>query len=236
MVAVTKLMVNDLRNIARDRLLAYSAALIPVAIVIICRLFIPWVSEQVYTLTPYYPVLFMMMATLIPMLFGFVIGFLIMDERDEQLLTVLRVMPISRSGYLVYRMLLLSLIAFLILAAFPLLTGLISISFADYLPSAVLFALFTPILALIMNVAASNKVQAFAVMKMLGSVFFLPLFSLFIADYLKYIFSVIPNFWTYMALDSVLSKGTQDYVFLAVGAVYHLALIAGLFVLFNRKH
>jgi fluoroquinolone transport system permease protein len=236
MVAVAKLMINDLRNISRDRLLIYSAALIPVAVVILCRLFIPWISEQVYNLTPYYPVLFMMMALLIPMLFGFVIGFLIMDERDEQLLTVLRVMPISRSGYLIYRMLLLSVLAFLIIAVFPLLTGLITVSFIDYLPSAILFALFTPILALIMNVAASNKVQAFAVMKMLGSVFYLPLFALFISDNLKYLFSVIPNFWTFMALNTVLTTGGQDYVFLLVGAIYHLGIIVGLFVLFNRKN
>jgi fluoroquinolone transport system permease protein len=236
MVAVTKLMINDLRNITRDRLLIYSAALIPIAVVILCRLFIPWISEKFYNLTPYYAALFMMMALLIPMLFGFVIGFLIMDERDEQLLTVLRVMPMSRSGYLLYRMLVLSALAFLIVAAFPFLTGLITISFLDYLPSAILFGLFTPILALIMNVTASNKVQAFAVMKLLGSVFYLPLFSLFISDNLKYLFSIIPNFWTYQALNTVLTTGVQDYAFLFIGAVYHIGIIAGLFIMFNRKN
>jgi len=89
MVHVSKLLVNDLRNILRDRLLLYSAFLIPLIIIIFTRLVIPWLSENIVPLQQYYSLLFMLFATTIPMMFGFVTGFLIMDERDENLLTVL---------------------------------------------------------------------------------------------------------------------------------------------------
>ncbi len=236
MVHVSKLLVNDLRNILRDRLLLYTAFLIPVIIIIFTRLVIPWLSENIMPLQNYYPLLFMLMAITIPMMFGFVTGFLIMDERDENLLTVLRVMPISRSAYLIYRMAFMSVLSFIYILLFPALTGLIDISLFDYLPIAVLLALFTPVMGLIANIVANNKVQAFAVFKMLGGVFFLPLFAFFINNDLKYVFGIIPNFWTFMALDKLLNTGTQDVVFLGIGFAAHIVLLMVLFHLFNKKY
>lgn len=235
MVSVAKLMINDLRNIIRDRMLLYSAFVFPLAMVIICRLIFPYISENVFDLTRYYPLLFMMIAVFFPMIFGFIIAFLIMDERDENILTVLRVMPISRTAYLIYRMILMILLCFIFVLIFPALSGLIDISIIDYLPIAILFSIFAPVLALVVNNIASNKIQAFAIFKMLGSVFFLPLFAFFIAEDWKYILGVIPNFWTYQALNSILTTGNQDYTYLGVGYTFHIALIAVLFYLFNRK-
>jgi len=236
MVHMNKLLVNDLRNIVRDRLLFYSAFLIPLVIIIITRLVIPWLSDNIIPLQELYPVLFMMLVITIPMMFGFVTGFLIMDERDENLLTVLRVMPISRNSYLVYRMAFLSVLSFVYILLFPTFTGLIDITLVEYLPIAVLLALFTPMLGLIANIVANNKVQAFAVFKMLGGVFFLPLFAFFINNDLKYIFGIIPNFWTFMSLDKLLHTGAQDVVFLGIGFAAHGIWLAVLFYLFNKKY
>lgn len=219
----------------RDRLYVYIFVLYPMLIVVISRFVVPWISEKVFPLESFYPLLFMMMANLIPLVFGFITAFLIIDERDENLLTVLRVMPISRSSYLIYRMLLMTLFAFIYVALFPILTGLVEIPFLLYLPVAVLFALFVPVIALIINVLASNKVQGFAVMKTLGGVFLLPLFAFFIAGNLKYVFGLLPNFWTFMSLDKALTTGAHDFLHLGIGFVVNLALIVVLFHIFNKK-
>jgi fluoroquinolone transport system permease protein len=236
MVQIRKLLLNDIRNIIRDRLLLYTAFLIPLIIIIFTRLVIPWLSENVVPLQQYYSLLFMLIVITIPMMFGFVIGFLIMDERDENLLTVLRVMPISRNTYLIYRMLFVSILSLVYILLFPLLTGLIDIGFIDYLPIGVLLAFLTPVLGLVANIVATNKVQAFAVFKTLGGVFYIPLFAFFINNDFKYILGIIPNFWTFMALDKLLTTGQQDYVFLGIGFVLHLILLGVLFYLFNKKY
>lgn len=236
MVQIRKLFLNDIRNIIRDRLLLYTAFLIPLIIIIFTRLVIPWLSENVVPLQQYYSLLFMLIVITIPMMFGFVIGFLIMDERDENLLTVLRVMPISRNTYLIYRMLFISILSLVYILLFPILTGLIDIGFIDYLLIGVLLAFLTPVLGLVANIVANNKVQAFAVFKTLGGVFYIPLFAFFINNDLKYILGIIPNFWTFMALDKLLTTGQQDYVFLGIGFVLHLILLGVLFYLFNKKY
>jgi fluoroquinolone transport system permease protein len=236
MVHVGKLLVNDIRNIVRDRLLVYTAFLIPIILIIITRLVIPWLSENIISLEQFYPVLFMLMVISIPMMFGFATGFLIMDERDENLLTVLRVMPISRTAYLIYRMAFMSVLSLVYILLFPVLTGLIDVTIIAYLPVGILLALFTPVMGLIANLLANNKVQAFAVFKMLGGVFFLPLFAFFINSDLKYILGIIPNFWTFMALDKLVNTGTQDIVFLGIGFILHITLLTVLFYFFNKKY
>lgn len=236
MVHISKLLINDIRNIIRDRLLVYTAFLIPLMLIILTRLVIPWLSENIIPLNNYYSLLFMLIVIMIPMMFGFVTGFLIMDERDENLLTVLRVMPISRNTYLIYRMGFMSVLSFVYILLFPALTGLININILDYLPIAVLLALFAPVMGLVANIVANNKVQAFAVFKMLGGVFFLPLLAFLINNDFKYILGIIPNFWTFMVLDKLLSTGTQDFIFLGIGFVAHIVLLSGLFYLFNKKY
>src|SRR4030043_396206 len=130
MVYFTTLMKNDLKNIFRDRMLVFSAIIAPLMFLVIGRIVFPWITENYYpNLVLFYPTFFMLCVIFIQMFFGFVSGFLIMDERDEYILTVLRVMPISRSSYLFYRMFLLSIFSFIFVLLFPWLTGLIKVSF-----------------------------------------------------------------------------------------------------------
>ena len=235
MVYFLTLMKNDIKNILRDRFLVYAAIMAPIMFIVLGRLVFPWISENYYFIEPFYPAFFMLFVIFIPLVFGFITGFLIMDERDENLLTVLRVMPISRSTYLIYRMLLMIILSFIYVSLFPWLTGLIEVSFVDYLPIAALFAIFTPLMGLVVNIVASNKVQAFAIFKTMGGVFMLPIFALAVEGNLKYLFGVIPNFWTFTALETLLKTGSNDFVFIAIGFVYHIAILAILFHLFNKK-
>jgi len=243
MVNVFTLAVNDLRNILRDKFLVYAAILYPIMMIAIAQIIIHLIAprlENTFPLVANYPVLFMILSIFIPIIYGFITAFLIMDERDEHLLTVLRVMPISRNTYLIYRMLFMSLFSFIVLLIFPLFSGLLTdtqFSYTAYIPIAVLFTLFTPLSALLVTSFAHNKVQAFAIFKMSGTVFLLPIFPFILhLDTLKYIFSPIPNFWTFMALDSVIQNGSQDFVFLGIGFAYHIAILCLLFYLFNKKY
>jgi hypothetical protein len=243
MVFVLKLAVNDLRNVIRDRMFVFLFFAYPVMLILISRIIVHLVApriENMFPLAANFSVLFMFCTIAIPMIYSFIVAFLILDERDEHLLTVLRVMPISRNSYLIYRMFFMSLFAFIVLIIFPPLSGLVDgtqFSYPAYIPVALLFALFTPFLALLVSSFAQNKVQAFAIFKISGTVFILPIFAFFLnLGDLKYIFSPIPNFWSLMSLESVVQNGTLDIVHLGVGFAYHIALIAVLFYIFNKKN
>ena len=243
MVYILKLAVNDLRNIIRDRFFVFAFFAYPVMLILFSRILIHLIApriENVFPLAANFSLLFMFFIVMIPFIFSFISAFLILDERDEHILTVLRVMPISRNSYLIYRMFFMSLFAFIVLLIFPPLSGLVDFTLSSYLAYisvAILFALFTPLTALLVASFATNKVQAFAIFKIGGTAFMLPIFA-FLLDLgdLKYLFSPIPNFWSLLSLDSVLQSGTIDIVSSVIGYVFHIVLIGVLFYVFNKKN
>jgi hypothetical protein len=242
MVYVLRLAINDFKNIIRDKFLVYAAIAMPLMVIVISRIILHWIAPTLKDTIPLagnYSMIFMLFVTMIPLVYGFIVAFLILDERDEHLLIVLRVMPISRNSYLIYRMLFLSIFSFIVMLIFPPLSGLLEntqFSYIQYIPIALLFTLLTPFSALMVSSFATNKVQAFAIFKISGTVFLIPLFIFLITDNLKYIFAPIPNFWAFITLKELITTGTNDYLHLGIGFVYTLALIAVLFYIFNKKN
>jgi len=242
MVYVLKLAVNDFKNIIRDRFLVYAAIAMPFTVILISRIIRHWIAPTLKNTIPLasnYAMIFMLFVTMIPLVYGFIVAFLILDERDENLLTVLRVMPISRNSYLIYRMLFLSIFSFIVTLIFPLFSGLLentNFDYLEYIPIALLFSLITPFSALMVSSFATNKVQAFAIFKISGTVFMIPLFIFLITDNIKYIFAPIPNFWAFISLKELIATGTNDYLHLGIGFVYTIILIGALFYIFNKKY
>ena len=245
MVYFLKLLANDLRNIIRDRFLVFGMFVYPAMIIIFARILVhlisPRIGETIQFAGPeFFPIFFMLFSLFIPIIYGFISAFLLLDEKDEHLLTVLKVMPISRNNFLIYRMFFMSLFAFIVLLIFPPLSGLVDntqFTYSAYIPVAVLYSLFAPFSALLVSSFATNKVQAFAIFKISATVFMLPLFAFFlIQDNFKYLFSPIPNFWTFMTLDSVIQNGDLDFVPLVIGFAFHIILIIILFYIFNKKN
>ncbi len=239
MVSVLTLAKNDFKNIVRDRFLIYATIVFPLMIIMISRIIKHWIADSYPAIEGAFPLLFLLFLLTIPFIFAFISAFLIIDERDEHLLTILRVMPISRNTYLIYRMLFVSLLAFVFILIFPNASGLIDntqFSFINYIPSAVLLAFLTPFATLLVATFATNKVQAFAIFKLGGTVFFLPLVAFFTDSIVRWVFGLVPNFWAFMALDTLMLKGTIDWTYLVVGFIYQIALIIVLFYIFNRKN
>lgn len=242
MAIVFRLAVNDFKNIIRDTLLISLAILYPVILVVFSQILVQFIApnlEETIPLAGNFIVIFMLFITIIPILYGFIASFLILDEKDEHLLTVLRVMPISRNTYLLYRMMFLTFFSFIVLMVFPPLSGLLEntqFSYIEYLPIALLFSLLTPFSAMLVSSFATNKVQAFAIFKISATIYMLPLFTFLITDNLKYIFSPAPNFWGFIALRELLLTGNSDYLHLSIGFVYTIVLIIGLFYVFNKKN
>jgi len=242
MVAVFKLAVNDFKNIIRDKLLISLAILYPIIIITFSQILVQFIAPNLKESIPIagnFTIFFFLFLTIIPIIYGFIASFLILDEKDEHLLTVLRVMPISRNTYLTYRMLFLSIFSFIVLLIFPPLSGLIEntqFSYLEYTPIALLFSLLTPFSAMLVSSFATNKVQAFAIFKISATIYMLPLFIFLIPDNFKYVFSPAPNFWAFITLKELLLNGKNDYLYLIIGFFYLVFLILLLFYIFNKKN
>ena len=229
---------GDFKNIQRDSMLAWMT-FIPLLTGLLARIFVPrltaWLATTyAFDMTSYYGLILSYLVVLItPILFGVVIGFLLLDERDDQTLIALQVTPLPLNTYLWYRLglpILLSVVMNLLM--FPL-TGLASMSLSSQFMVTLLAALQAPLFALFLATFADNKVTGFALMKGLNAVLILPVISFFFAPGWQLLAGIIPTFWP-LKLFWVIAEGGQGWGYFLVGVIFHGILLVVLLKRFDR--
>ena len=200
----------DARNIFRDSSLKWMFFL-PVLLALVLRWGIPPLSAWLlrayaFDLVEYYPVLlaYFFIVTC-PMTYGMVIGFLLIDEKDDRTLTALQVTPLSLRAYLAYRIAVPTALSILLMFVIFPLADLKYLSPGDVFWAAVAAAPLAPLFALFLASIAQNKVQGFALMKLSGMVLLLPVFAYFVGSNWEYVFGLIPTYWpmkVYWMLDA----------------------------------
>jgi fluoroquinolone transport system permease protein len=229
---VKTLTISDFKNIRRDSLLNWLMVM-PFIIAIFIRLFAPMVAPYVtrYISVDQFTIIMIsyFMVLMIPAMFGAVIGFVLLDEKDDNTLTALQVTPLSLNGYFLYRVALpmcLSIIFTLI--CIPL-AGILSVPVVPLIPITCLASLEAPIVALYMASFAKNKVQGFALMKFLGVVLIAPLVAyILIQSNWQLLVGVLPTYWPLKCFWVMMEGSTNYWVYLAVGFVYHSIVLLAL--------
>jgi fluoroquinolone transport system permease protein len=219
----------DLKNVQRDSLLRW-IGLYPVLIALIARWGVPVLTRQVaerfdFDLTPYYGLGLSLMLELMPILAGMVVGFLLLDQRDDQTLTALQVTPLTANGYLVYRIAMPMLFSVLTtLLVFPII-GLMPVAPLPLVLMALGAALLAPIYALFLASFAENKVQGFALMKGAGVVMLPPTIAYFVHSPWQLAFGLVPTYWPVKAFWALQAGDTNYWLYVLVGLVYQLFLM-----------
>lgn len=225
MAHVLPLAVSDLRNVLRDRMLAF-AFFIPRLLILFSAWAIPWSSATIVDLSHYHSLILSFIFLQIPVLFGFIPAFMLIDERDENILSALRVVAV--------RLLSGTTIAFMYAAMAFVLLGGTGTSFLLFLPCACMFALLAPIIALTIVGLSQNKIEALAVFKGLDLLVMLPLLGFFVPPAWEYLFWVFPQFWTIAAFEELVQSGVLDWGAVGVGLVLHVGVIGYLIRRFVR--
>jgi fluoroquinolone transport system permease protein len=213
----------DIRSVRRDSLLSWMV-LMPFVIAIFLRLAVPPLRDRLldlaqFDLAPYFPVILALYFVLFtPMMFGMVIGFLLLDEQDSDTLTALQVSPVPIGGYALYRLAVPMLLSVLVtLVVFPL-ANLGSLPLGKLMLIAVAASPIGPMLGLFIAAFASNKVQGFALLKAVGGVLVLPVVAFFITGPWELAFGIFPTYWVtkgYWILESG-AAGAWPYLALAI--------------------
>lgn len=231
---------NDLKSIKRDSLLIYMI-IVPPIMVLAVRWILPWLTGRLaevydFDLVPYYPMLLSFFFMLqLPLLFGMLVGLLILDERDDDNLTALRVTPISMTGYTLYRVGTAMILSTLyVVAALPL-TGMTTPRLLPaILPVAILSGILAPLFGLGIATFASNKVEGLALVKALGIFLLGPLVAYFMDSNWQLLLGALPTYWPAKSF-WVASEGGSFWAYFLVGLAYNLVLAVLLLRRFREK-
>lgn len=233
------LLSGDLRQTTADPMLM-ACLFGPIALTLLARFGFPLAAEWVMStfgldIKGHSAFAQALLASAIPMLAGTLTGLRMLDERDEDIIRYIAVTPLTKRGYLTYRLLLPSAICFVCSTAFFLLSGLLPFRL-ESLFSLLLFSLEAPWFALLLAAFSANKVEGLAFAKLGGLLIAGPAAAAFLPGSWHWIAAWIPSFWSAkpMLLGAEGSNlEAAGYAF--AGLLVHLLLLAFMLHKFHKR-
>lgn len=211
----------------------------PIIFALLGRYFLPWISDKYgFNFTPFTDLVLVILVLLIPLAYGALIGFSILEDRDDNVLTNIQVTPLSLHQFLSFRLVaiyFLCVIATIFVTWFSKvgdlpIKNIIAISF--------LASLEAPISGLLINSFAKNKIEGFAIMKAGGSIMVFPIIAIFFNGARELFFSFAPGFWSAKSISSIIRGGGlylsyNQYYF--IGLIYMVLLNIFAYYLFIKR-
>ena len=199
----------DFNNVRRDPMLRWMV-FFPLLMVGIFRWGIPFLAEQLklwlnFDLLAYDNLMMSFVSMMIPLAYGSVVGFLLLDQRDDRTLFALQVTPLTLRGYFIYRVSLPMFLGLLGNLIFLPLSGFVNMGWEKIFMVSLGASGLTPVLALFYAGFAQNKVQGMALMKISSLIFMPVIVAWFLTGVWHWLFAILPSFWPmklYWVLDS----------------------------------
>ena len=200
---IAALTAADARNIWREPMYLLTLLAAPL-LGLFVRFALPPLFELIegqlnLPLAGYIPLAVVFLGLLPSMMAGFLVGFLLLDERDSGLTEYLAVTPLRLGGYTVYRMLLPVLLGFagtlvFIACVLPVLSlgwhGAVHL-----LPAVVSVSFQGPWFALMLTAFSSNKVEGIAMGKLFGLFLLAPLAEALLPLPYRWAAAALPQYW-----------------------------------------
>ena len=216
----------ELRNIARDKMYMFFA-IYPIILGFIGYLLVPYVDTHTSETSLVSEIIVMFLILMTSYVFGALMGFTLLDDKDDKVLLSLKITPISVRHYIIIKVVL----SFI----FGVIATIIFILFTNFLPNAALWeiilitiiaSLQAPGVTLIVNSLANNKVEGFVVMKISGMILILPIVAFYVTNWQEIFLAVGPGFWSARMIQMELLPGL-DYnftflVYFIIGVLYNL--------------
>jgi fluoroquinolone transport system permease protein len=219
----------DLKSILRDSTMVL-AVFGPLAIFLLL-FFLPGIESIIsdrfgFDLTPYRLLVVSFLSLIPSMLFGMIYGFIILDERDEDIIEFISITPLQKEGYLRYKLQMPALLSsgFFFLLIYG--TNLIELNPIHAVFLAALVALESAIGTLFLVAFSENKVEGLAFSKLMGILYVaVPVVFLWHSPW-HWLTAPLPPFWIAKAMIHSQADSAWVWLDLLLGfCVHFLALL-----------
>lgn len=234
------LLINDIRHAGNDPVLL-AGFLGPLILILLTRFGYPMAAHWLevgysFDLNEYRDFTAFLLVVTIPMLIGMMTGLLMLDERDENIISFFAVTPLMRKGYLLYRLTLPSILSAVLTVLFLTFSGLTKFQLEHFLVL-LLLLIEAPWFALLVAAFSANKVEGLALYK-IGALFFIagPIIIFFVPEVWRWLGVWIPTYWPAI----VFLKGTNSDSFaviynFSIGFIFHIVLLLMTIRMFIRR-
>lgn len=223
----------DTRNILRDSSLVLMLV-VPFILVPLVRYGVAALVGIFPEVAEYAPMAILLLGAMVAIFPAFVMGFVMMDEKDGGINHVLRVLPFNLNKLIGLRVASMVAVGMFNAIFFFALNGVVSIGFVEMVVLSINVSILAPILAFAMLCISSNKIEAAAVLKGISFVIAIAFAQFFIPGGLKYLLAPIPTFWVCRSFE-VISNFGHFALFSTIGISLQLVYLSLLWKMFLRK-
>lgn len=190
--------ISDLKMILRDPIMAL-LFFVPLMIGIIFKLLIhfllPVILGYISFSRPLEPYLLSMTLLMTPYMLGVVMGFRMLDDKDGHITDLVLVTPYGRRGYLVNRILFISLFTFLYTLINYHILNLVDLNMFTLLYISILLSVFAASIGLLFYKIAGDKIIGLTYAKLLNFVIVFVFADFIKAEWFIYVAVIFPTFW-----------------------------------------
>ena len=229
---------SEIKKWSRDSMMSFMVAY-PIIFALLGRYFLPWLSDRNgFDFTPFNDLILVILVLIVPIAFGAVLGFSILEDRDDNVLTNIRITPLSLHYFLGFRLIAVYILCVLSTIFVIWFSNIVDLPMKNIVALSLLASLEAPISGLLINCFAKNKIEGFAVMKVGGSVIIFPIIALFFRDIKELFFSFAPGFWSAKLISHLVRGGGlylsyNQYYF--IGLAYLVILNVLVYRFFLKK-
>lgn len=224
---------QDLKTSFRDPIFRF-ILLFPFLALALVYYALPYATKLYPVIVPYQEVILMWACMQTSVMFGFIYGFLFLEEKEEHVFQVLCILPISTMRLIGSR----------------LLVGIVSATFINYLMISIgsimdiahwkalliafQFSLLAPLIALLLGIFAKNKIEGMAQMKIFNLLWIIPALIYFLSSPYLHIMAIIPSYWSFRSIETS-TQMPSFLLFLGIGFAYYSGLLYTLNSYFQRN-
>ena len=232
-----RILYHELKNIRRDKMYSFFA-IYAVIMVVIAYFLIPYLLKTESKLAA--DIVTLVFILMISFLFGAVTGFTLLDDQDDNVLLSLKITPISVKKYILTKLFISYIFGVIATTLLLLVTDLAkSASLTNLIMITILAPMQAPIIALLINMFASNKVEGFVIMKLSGIILLVPVSVLFLKNWTEVFLMVLPGFWparlVSMEMLQVDYLFNHSWIYFIVGIITNFGLLFLFFKIYQKR-
>lgn len=180
----------------------------------------------------------MMLVLMTGYIFGVLIAFTLLDDRDDKVLMSLKITPISVKHYVVIKLIISFIFGYLGSTIIMYATGFLSdSSFGILVLVALSSAIQAPGVALIVNSFGKNKVEGFVIMKITGLILAFPVIAFYVSGWAQNFLGVAPGYWAARIIELEIVPSEEGSILFTffLGMVYNMTTLWLLLKLYAKK-
>ncbi len=230
---ISSLSAMDLRSTYRDPIFK-GLLFFPFVAFLLVRFVAPLLLNRYPEWSEYAPLIVMWACMQSATMFGFIYGFLILEEKEENVFAALQVTPVSTQIFIGSRLLIGLLVSSLVNFCILWFGEVVQLSFGRCLLVAIQYSLLAPLLSLLMGVFASNKMEGLAQIKIFNLLLNLPILIYFLPYKALHATALLPTYWSFRSIET----GVADenfWLFYGGGCLSYFLCLGLLQFYYNRR-